>query len=585
MNSISEEMKAPTTRITQLFMTLKQTNRPDIFSTQRCQRDQINHLTEKGVFLCFQRFRGQLGHAVQVLLCVFGPSLAAAATPDKPHFPIRQFVIQGNLKISSHTLESVVAPLTGDDRDFATIQAAVAAIQLAYKEAGYETIRVVIPKQEIDNGIVRLQVFEAVLGKVQLEGNKFFDDSNIRHALPSLKEGQTPDIRALGVNLRLVNESSAKQTQVTFLKGDDPQAVDAKVEVVDGSPWRAAASLDNTGTDATGDWRLGFAYMHSNLFNRDHVISAQYVTSPEHIENVNIFGLNYRIPLYTLGDALEFNASHSDVNSGVINTTAGSYGISGSGDNLGGHYIYLLPRVMGWDQRINVGFDFRRYQNNVTLQGGDGSSLVPDTQVNVLSASYIGFIRQPEREWAVNFGVYQNMPGGSKGDSLALEAARTGANASYTLMRYSVNFNQNLPENWQLRAEFSGQHTNDALISGEQFGLGGINSVRGFQERILANDKGHRASLELFTPDLAALLEKNSVKLRAVAFYNAANAWRNNPLPDEEDHNHISSIGLGLRGSVGQHAHLRLDLANILDTGDVSSEGQKLAQASVFCLF
>ena len=43
----------------------------------------------------------------------------------------------------------------------------------------------------------------------------------------------------------------------------------------------------------------------------------------------------------------------------------------------------------------------------------------------------------------------------------------------------------------------------DLLISGEQFGLGGAHSIRGFEERELSADKGIQASLEIYALPLA----------------------------------------------------------------------------------
>jgi len=271
-------------------------------------------------------------------------------------------------------LNASVVEFTGEGKNFATIESAVEAIRKAYKASGYEAVRVSIPKQEIDDGIVRLQVTEATISNVLIQGNKHFDEANVRHSLPALQNGEMPNIKKLGVNLQLANESFAKQTQVTFRQGQDPRTVEAVVNVADDRPWHAAISLDNTGTTDTGDWRTGFAYMNANMFNRDHTLSAQYVTSPDHAADVKIYGLSYRIPLYTLGDAIELSASHSTVNSGVVNTTAGSYGISGGGDSFGVHYIYLLPRFIELDHRLNIGWDYRHFTNKVQLVGGAGGS-------------------------------------------------------------------------------------------------------------------------------------------------------------------------------------------------------------------
>jgi hemolysin activation/secretion protein len=144
---------------------------------------------------------------------------------------------------------------------------------------------------------------------------------------------------------------------------------------------------------------------------------------------------------------------------------------------------------------------------------------------------------------------------------------------------------QNLPRDWQIRGEFNGQQTNDALVSGEQFGIGGINSVRGFEERSLANDRGHRGTLELHTPDFGSALPISDLRLRALTFVDTASARRNHLLSGEVATNHLTSVGVGLRGFIGSHAHLRLDLSHILDDGGLAASAKKYAQTSFIYLF
>lgn len=546
--------------------------------------DLIKH-TFKRVFCYFRKPR----FIATLCLSLWGISLSALAdtSTETPHFTIQQYLIEGNSKVSTAQLNASVLSFTGEGKDFSTIESAVEAIRKAYKASGYEAVRVSIPKQEIDDGIVRLQVTEATISNVLIQGNKYFDEANLRHSLPALQNGEMPNIKKLGINLQLTNESFAKQTQVTFRQGQDPRTVEAVVNVADDQPWHAAISLDNTGTTDTGDWRLGFAYMNANMFNRDHTFSAQYVTSPDHLSDVEIFGLSYRIPLYSLGDAIELSASHSSVNSGVVNTTAGTYGISGSGDSFGAHYIYLLPRVADWDQRLNMGVDYRHFSNSVKLQGGAGDSLVPDLEIHPISLSYIGSVRGQDREWGGGISLHHNIPGGQDGKASDLQqvGARPQANPTYSLVRYDAHITQSLPAAFKVHAEFSGQYTKDALISGEQFGIGGSSSVRGFHERVIANDYGHQASVELHTPDFGHLIKTGKIKLSALAFYDFAVARRNHAALGEATQNHISSAGFGIRSSIGTRTNLRFDIAKVLDDDTIGNDGDVRAHVNLMVLF
>ena len=96
---------------------------------------------------------------------------------------------------------------------------------------------------------------------------------------------------------------------------------------------------------------------------------------------------------------------------------------------------------------------------------------------------------------------------------------------------------------WALRGQV--QTSADALISGEQFGLGGASSVRGTSERPISGDKGLLASLELTTPDVAP-------GLRLLGFVDAGWLRNNNPnATNKPASDQLASVGLGLRYSAG----------------------------------
>ena len=97
---------------------------------------------------------------------------------------------------------------------------------------------------------------------------------------------------------------------------------------------------------------------------------------------------------------------------------------------------------------------------------------------------------------------------------------------------------------WSVRGQF--QYSPDALISGEQFGLGGAASVRGTGERVLAGDKGLFASAELSTPELRT-------GLRLFGFMDTG--WLNNNgggvVPTKPESDQLISGGLGVRYGAG----------------------------------
>ena len=238
-------------------------------------------------------------------------------------------------------------------------------------------------------------------------------------------------------------------------------------------------------------------------------------------------------------------------------------------------------------QKLAYGLDYRAYTNSVKANDLGGDSLAPDSTVHPVSLTYSGNLRLSGQELSFSLGVAQNIPGGSDGTTEAFNrpGGRQGAEANYRLWRYQVNGTQLLPADWLLRGAVQGQATRDALVSGEQFGAGGMDSVPGFYERQVAYDYGHRVGVDLYTPDLGNLFDTPEVRARLLVFYAAARLYRNHALPGEVQQQQISSYGVGLRAGYGKRVSLRLDLGVVDQGGGVMEPGSTMLNASIVGYF
>jgi hemolysin activation/secretion protein len=510
----------------------------------------------------------------------------------EPRFEIKRFSVEGAQALGAAEMEGLLAPLTGPGRGFADLQRAREIVEAGYARRGYRTIEVVLPPQEVQSGVVRLQVIEQKLGRVKLAPNQYFDDANVRASLPALREGELTDVRGVNRSVRAANENPAKQTAVTFERAAQPGTVDAAVKVSAEEPLRWFASIDNSGTPQTGKLRVAGGVRHANVANSDHVLNFQYVTapnSPGHAnsfrplpnKDVTILGLGYRIPLYAHGDSLEFVGGYSNVNSGTLQNL---FNVSGSGSTAAARYHLNLDRIGNYDQRFVFSADWRNYRSSVLPLAG-GASIVPDITLHPLSLTYTGTLAGAAGQTALSLGVSRNLPGGGDGDTAAFGAARAGADAGYSVWRYGVSHFGLLRSDVQWRAALEGQWTRDLLVPGEQFGLGGANSVRGFSERELADDRGLRGVLELYSPDYGGRFPIDGLRLRLVGFYDAGSLRRVNPTVLETARHSIASVGLGTRIAIGAALSLRLDYGVVIDAGGAQSRGDGFLHASMAYLF
>lgn len=505
-----------------------------------------------------------LGLLAASLLAATAAGGASAAEPDGAilRFDISRFDVSGNTLLAPALVDQVLAPFAGSQRDFGDVQRALEALEAAFHARGYSVVQVELPEQELNRGVVRLKVVETRLGRVKVGGNAYFDEANVRRALPALQEGRTPDLNAVSRSLKLANENPARKVNLKLQSGEGADEVDAVLEVQDERAWKVMLNLDNSGTEQTGKTHAGVVLQHANLWGLDHVLSLQYTSTLEEPGRVGVYGLGYHVPLYARGDSLDFFASYSDVDSGTVPAGQFSLAVSGKGSVAGARYNQNFARVGNYEPKLVYGIDYKAYQSSVLLFG---QQLGNDVTVHPLSVSYLGSWSQAAGEANLSLTVLHNLAGGDKGGQADFSAARSGARADYNIVRAAASVSRALGGDWQVRAIANGQYSADALIPGEQFGAGGAASVRGFAEREIANDSGASANLELYSPPLCG--QSPRWQCRALAFYDSAWLTRNHALAGELDSTSIASAGLGLRLQWANAASLQLDYGHVLRAG------------------
>ncbi|MBK6293536.1 MAG: ShlB/FhaC/HecB family hemolysin secretion/activation protein [Rhodoferax sp.] len=460
--------------------------------------------------------------------------------PPTPSFVIRGFDIAGDNPLPQDETTRVLAPFLRTDATIDTLQRATAALEAALKGRGYGLHRVALPPQEV-GAKVTLNVVKFVIGKVMIEGVSRLSESNIRASLPELAEGTAPNLQALARQAAMANENEGKKVQVSLKESDAADRIDVKIVVKEERPWSVTSALSNTGSDATGKDRLTLVGTYSNLFDRDHQLAAAYTTSVEQLRGVRQLGLSYRAPLYTIGGIVGLSATHSNV---VGNF--GAFSSTGAGQTVTVSYSHYLLPVGGRRSYLTANLDDKRFDTG-RVNGID----VPGQLMRRSRPLTLGYSARVESDAAIlayNIDLAVNLPGGLGNNVGAYQSedARIGT-VRWKALRGGGSYLSFFGSGWLwgIRGQF--QYSPDALISGEQFGLGGAASVRGTAERPLAGDSGLQASTELSSPELRT-------GLRVTGFVDAGWLTNHNPNGNPKPaSDHLTSVGLGLRYTVGSY--------------------------------
>ena len=490
---------------------------------------------------------------------------AAALAAPSPRFDIHRYATEGATLLTDAEITSLLTPYTGKSRDFGDVQRALETLQEAYRQRGYGSVEVVLPEQELEQGTVTLHVVEKKLGQITVENNHHYDTDNILRSVPTLKSGDLVNTGAATRSLRVANENPSKQTAILFRNSDaNDDAIDATIKVIDEDPSKIFLTLDNTGSRSTGHGRVGIAYQNYNVFNRDHRMFLHFMTAPQFPDNllsnrnndVKIFGLGYSIPLYAQGDSLDFMAAYSDVDAAITS----DFNLPTKGRVVGARYNHYFDKRPHLEQKISVALDYRASQ--------PGAGFAPSTTFPI-SLTYAGQWQKDDRQLSFNVGVSKNLwshwfAHGDDGD-LAQESRL--AEDDFTRYNWGLDYLQPIARDWKLRLAASGQFTSTRLPAVETFGIGGMDSVRGWHERYFARDKGYRWSVEAISPDFGKTFGDN-IGLRGLVFFDKGHGvdvetvGASGAIPNEVN---IASIGAGLRFNYAKRFVGRLDYAVVVD--------------------
>ncbi len=511
-------------------------------------------------------------------LCLIPQTLCLAAAPQEFKFTVKRFSVEGLSPLSQAFIDDYFKPLQNKPYTLKELQDTSKALERVIREQGYPFYRVIVPPQTLSSGEVKLKVISFTLGEIEVTGNRYFSRNNIIAGLPILSKAESPNTQDLAEALKVANKHPSKQLQVTFKPSKMPDKLDAKVAVTERRPYQASLIVNNYGTSSSGDYRLTGALQYSNLWGMDHVVNGSYSTSPDHADSVQQYGVSYSLPVYRLKGWLSAYYANSSVNTGAVAT---DWTVTGSGEMYGIHYQQFLPKWGKYEHSLDLGIDNRYFINDIQFR---------NTQVggNVRSAPF-SILYKGEYPWQnTHTGYYVQWVGntdfGGHNTQAHYQAARLDAKQNWDLIRYGSTFSVSVKD-WLMQTSFSGQHSHNPLIAGEQLGIGGSFDVRGYDQRETGADSGQIVKLELSTPAWPALSWVEGQKTNLFAFYDYGHGRLQSTAAGQVKDWNLSGTGIGARFQWREYFSGNIAFATALDsveTGTTKAGNNRIHANIVF---
>ncbi len=519
------------------------------------------------------------------LLLLGWMSLAVAQALPPLRITVERFDVDGENPLSPAVTEQALAPFLGEYTELAGLMAAVDALEQALKVAGHPFHRVSIQPTPAGAAptTVQLKVFAFGLGKVTVRGNQHFPAQSIRRSLPALAADTMPSSAELSRQLAVANQHPRKRATVNFRPGQAPDELDAVIKVEDQRPWSVFGNLNNIGNEETGYSRLLVGGQYANLTGHDDVLSSSVTTSPDNANDVFQFGAFYQLPVYALKGWLSAFHVRSDVDVGNVQDF---FDISGSGYFTGVGFRRQLLGVGRYRHTFNVGIQDRLFDNEIanSATGLTIVGLTTKVRSRPVSLRYDGGYNWLTTRSSLDFyvDVTRNLDFGGHSGHDDYTRVRPGADPNWKLLRFGALGTQQLPRGYSMVLKLNGQYSDEPLIAGEQFGVGGERSVRGFEERTVAGDQALVGNLELWSPAIDALYG-----LRVLGFLDAGYKKIVDPTTGQLPTDTLSSVGVGARWQWLDRVYVGLDYGQPLANadGEASDRGNSKWHFSLSCRY
>lgn len=434
------------------------------------------------------------------------------------NFEVKELRVTKSELLTADELRSAIQFVGAKTMSVKELQKIVDRINSAYLAKGIQTAQAVLPPQVVRDGVVYIRLIEGRYGEIKVQGNKRILESYVKDRV-SATTNELSDLNQLQKDLLLYNNTNNFRLRAELVPGKELGSSDLVLTIDEAvNPWKSYFFVDNANQDESGLYRAGFVSAAYGLSGADD----RLLVNPVFTEGTISGLISYDAPISNEGTRANISFSRNRVK--IIDGRFEDFDIMAHSNDLSigvSHPLNVTPLT-----KIDVFVEAHRKWSNTEYSGWN----IADTDTNALK---IGLnLRKYDKNglWfaqvsATSFNTDFNIRN---------EQADGDYYGAYCMRR------QNLSAGQYLLVRAFGQFTNDKeLPSSEQFSIGGIATVRGYEESELSGDKGWVASVEYGFP-----ISKDNQSLRGFAFYDHGAVYDNYSATTTRKY--ISSTGVGL---------------------------------------
>ncbi|PZQ49172.1 MAG: ShlB/FhaC/HecB family hemolysin secretion/activation protein [Micavibrio aeruginosavorus] len=468
----------------------------------------------------------------------------APAGAEKITFKLNGINVEGATVYSAAELQSVYASEIGKTISLADFYTIANKLTLKYRNDGYILTQVVVPPQEIDGGTPKLLVVEGYVDAVTVQKEDEsapIDMENIKHYASQISTGGPLNAKDLERELLIINDLPGITARSILSPSTTKTGAADLLIILTHDPVDGIVSLDDYGSRYLGPIQVGAATTLNSLLGQNEAISAQLVMAPQSWYELAYGSVGYEQPIGIYGTKIHFNASATDTDPGYdleqFHVNGRSYLL-----NVGLTHPFIRSRTENLYGRLN--FDWRRVKSENNIE---------DTRRDRISSLRLGgryefidtLVTAAANTVDVELSKGVNIFGASEeGDE---NMTRDLADPEATKLEAEIQRLQRITDNFNVLLAARGQIASNALLSSEEFGVGGINSGRGYDPSEIVGDQGVSGKVELQWREPLKLDTKFLESYQLFSFYDIGKVWNTDATTSGTKDDSLTSVGFGVR--------------------------------------
>ena len=464
---------------------------------------------------------------------------------------VKTFRVTGSTIFTDQQFAEWLAPYTNRPLTFAELLEARSQVTQRYVDQGYSTSGAYLPPQDIDpdRGVVEIRVLEGRLEAIEIQGLRRLREGYVRRRIERATQPPLQVDRLLAALQRLQVDPLIDTVSAELSAGIEPGTNLLRVSLTEADTFHGDLSVDNGRSPSVGTVRRRATVTQANLLGFGDGLSLSYTNT----DGSDTIETNYTFPIdsrnSTIGARFEWTGSR------IIEDPFDPLDIKA--DSYQYDLTYRRPLIQSPTSEAAMGLTLSYLDSQTSLLGVDfplspGADEDGKTTVTALRWFQEWTSRSDRQVLALRSQFSLGL------DALGSTINRESPDSQFLAWRGQAQWVRLLAPDALLLVRGDAQWADRPLLSVEQFGLGGFESVRGYRQDVLLTDGGVLGSVELRLPLFRA--PKINGVMQIIPFIDVGAGWNRGDRPDP-DPSTLVGLGLGLRWQQGDRFTARLDYA------------------------